>query len=475
MKRAHDSLCAPAELPPQELPVVDASLERWRCALALRADLKPVLHREQELIREILSCGLREGDRKTLRQLVTGDSGSDMDALRQDSLVGRMVAQAEKLQGILLKNHNALLELTTRMPEGKEEILRQLDEVRTSLRAAQTAVHGKLLHAKMGADPELVRSLGRTLNDLRALMRRLEADRHEVLRNSRLAALLVTVCRRVLPVRIINPLELKTIDPCHNGYLRILDFYFFSDASKFCFGERYSGPNWFTRLKRNVAILQVVGKDEELMYNDFAVSGVYNKPGAPLAPDNGFFKSIEAEDEHGRVFDRRNDAEFKLLSVFAERFRETGFHGTATLWSKKPLCRSCKGVVKQFHERFPHATLKVVEEEFSLRPTAAQAESSDAGQTDPLNIPEHVCNSHACNSPADLLRGLEEATGSDGGCGGCGVSEEIASMTSEEDLFSVDLLKGIEELNEDPPDGPSVKKRRITNPVEEVTQDVEQI
>lgn len=467
MKRAHDSLCAPAELPPQELPVVDASLERWRSALALRADLKPVLHREQELIREILSCGLREGDRKTLRQLVTGDSGSDMDALRQDSLVGRMVAQAEKLQGILLKNHNALLELTTRMPEGKEEILRQLDEVRTSLRAAQTAVHGKLLHAKMGADPELVRSLGRTLNDLRALMRRLEADRSEVLRNSRLAALLVTVCRRVLPVRQINPMELKTIDPCHNGYLRILDFYFFSDASKYCFGERYSGPNWFTRLKRNVAILEVLGENKELIYNDFAVSGVYNKPGAPLAPDNGFFKSSEAEDEHGRVFDRRNDAEFKLLSTFAERFRNTDFAGTATLWSKKPLCKSCQNVVQQFHKRFPHATLKVIEEEYSLRPTAAHC-CSHSEPTDPLKVVEEVYQ-----EPSDPLRVIEEAAASDNGCG---ISEEVLSITSEEDLPSlVDPLKGTEHLNEDATDGPSTKKRRTTAPDEEETQGVEQI
>ena len=33
------------------------------------------------------------------------------------------------------------------------------------------------------------------------------------------------------------------------------------DASLYCFGEHFSGPNWFTRLKRNVAILSVADAD----------------------------------------------------------------------------------------------------------------------------------------------------------------------------------------------------------------------
>ena len=33
------------------------------------------------------------------------------------------------------------------------------------------------------------------------------------------------------------------------------------DANLYCFGEHFSGPNWFTRLKRNVAILSVIDAD----------------------------------------------------------------------------------------------------------------------------------------------------------------------------------------------------------------------
>merc|ERR1712061_521499 len=96
-----------------------------------------------------------------------------------------------------------------------------------------------------------VRCTGRSFNDLKALVRRLDEERRLITRNSAIAALLVTVCRRVLPVRQIDPAELREIQPSYEGYLQILEFYFFSDASIYCFGEHYSGPNWFTRLKRN--------------------------------------------------------------------------------------------------------------------------------------------------------------------------------------------------------------------------------
>lgn len=360
MKRLHSDLSIPPELPPQEAHAVDVSLERWERALARRAKLKSVLHNEQELIREILNCGLCGGDRKTLRRLVTSSGNSDSDALpHEDLLAERIVVQVEKLQGILWKNHRALLELTAKMPEAQEEILHELDSVRVSLRAAQATMCGKLLHAKLGPDKELVRSLGRSLNDLRALLRRLDADRHEVTRNSRLAALLITVCRRVLPVREIRPTDLHVIPASPSGYLKIMDFYFFSDAAKYCFGENYSGPNWFTRLKRNVAILAIYDSSSNPVYNQFAVSGQRNKPGAPLARDDGCFRAIEAEDEHGRMFDRRNDAEFKLLSGFADSCTSKEFVGRGALWSKKPLCRSCQSVVRQFQERFPKVVLEV--------------------------------------------------------------------------------------------------------------------
>ncbi|CAE7251063.1 NaCP60E [Symbiodinium sp. CCMP2592] len=253
-----------------------------------------------------------------------------------ESSEAKVGQERHRLQEILMQNHRELLELsTTTTPDDKKELISEMDSVLDELKKAQDAVHVELLATK---DMSAVRAYGRSLNDLKALTRRLDCERRSLTKNSALAMLLVTVCRRILPARKIDPSELMNIPATWNQrYLRILDFYFFSDASLYCFGEHFSGPNWFTRLKRNVAILSVSDGDGKSVYNDFAVSGEYKTPGAPLAPDNGPLQSIEAADENGRVFDRRHDAEFKLLTglcgmVPAER-RST-WRARATLWSK---------------------------------------------------------------------------------------------------------------------------------------------
>jgi len=80
-----------------------------------------------------------------------------------------------------------------------------------------------------------------------------------------------------------------------------------------------------------------------------------------LVPEVGHFQSIEAEDEHGRVFDRRHDAEFKLLNDFAQQIPVKSFSGSAILWTNKALCKSCGGAVLQFRNLFPAISLKVIE------------------------------------------------------------------------------------------------------------------
>lgn len=290
-----------------------------------------------------------------------------------------------------MQNHRELLELsTTTTPDNKKELLSEMDAVLDELRRAQDAVHSELLVAKERADMVAVRAAGRSLNDLKALTRRLDGERRGLTKNSALAALLVTVCRRVLPVRQIDPAELREIQPSYEGYLQILEFYFFSDASIYCFGEHYSGPNWFTRLKRNVAILMVHNAAGQTMYNAFAVSGEHKTPGAPPAPISGPLQSIEAEDEHGRVFDRRHDAEFKLLTGFCSiadnKEDRTSWKPSAVLWSKKPLCRSCAGAVAQVQERFPHLQLEVVVGE-PIADAAAEKSMLDAGTTSCAVVP----------------------------------------------------------------------------------------
>jgi len=390
---------------------VSLALEQWgRLRQRVKA-LEPTLRREGALVQEILDTGLRDENRRTLRKLTQSSAGGDVEETIQQ--VGKAIgANRERLERILERNHGELVRLsTTAVSDMKEDVLREVDEVLARLKRALAAVRSELLGAKERADMVAVRRTGRSFNDLKGLVRRLDEERRLITRNSALAALLVTVCRRVLPVRQVDPSALRDIPASCEGYRRIMDFYFFTDAGLYFFGDYPSGPNWFVRLKRNVAILLVRDSAGRVLYNHFAVSGEHRAPGAPLAPDRGPLRSIEAEDEHGRVFNRQHDAEFKLLSGFCTAAAASGFapvngfasgssgsnatgaagsasssdfaceeaggssssssgasnsnsgsfqwEGTGTLWSRKPLCASCLAAVAQVRAMFPCLRLTV--------------------------------------------------------------------------------------------------------------------
>lgn len=395
-KRSSDDLSLLCELPPREAEAVGLALEQWsRLRLRVKA-LEPTLRREGALVQEILDTGLRDENRRTLRKLTQSSAGGDIEETIQQ--VGKAIgANRERLERILERNHGELVRLSTtaappracagaatyvEVSDLKEDVLREVDEVLARLKRALAAVRGELLGAKERSDMAAVRRTGRSFNDLKGLVRRLDEERRLITRNSALAALLVTVCRRVLPVRQVDPAALRDIPASCEGYRRIMEFYFFTDAGLYFFGDYPSGPNWFVRLKRNVAILLVRDRGGRVLYNHFAVSGEHRAPGAPLAPDGGPLRSMEAKDEHGRVFNRQHDAEFKLLSglcqaassaASADRgqascresaaqtapFPSSWAGATGTLWSRKPLCASCLSAVRQVRTLFPHLDLTV--------------------------------------------------------------------------------------------------------------------
>mmetsp|Transcript_48092 Transcript_48092/g.127324 ORF Transcript_48092/g.127324 Transcript_48092/m.127324 type:complete len:411 (-) Transcript_48092:310-1542(-) len=373
-KRFRDEWTLP-DLPPREAETVALALEQWGCLRHRVKALEPTLRREAALVQEILDAGLRGENRQTLRKLTQSTaSGVDETVERVGRAIG---SNRQRLESILEKNHGELLRLSaTSMSNAKEEVLRELDAVLTRLKVALGSVRCELLSAKERSDMNTVRNVGRSFNDLKALMHRLEDERRLVTRNSTLAALLVTVCRRVLPVRQVDPAALRDIPPSREGCQRIMDFYFFTDAGRYYFGDYLSGPNWFARLRRNVAILLVRDMHGAVVYNDFAVSGEHRAPGAPLAPEAAPLRSIEAEDEHGRIFDRRHDAEFKLLSGLCAAASSTSWEGTGRLWSRKPLCRSCIGAVDQVRAFFPRLRLTVSVDDD--RPACRQHPACDA-------------------------------------------------------------------------------------------------
>lgn len=365
-KRSPDDLALLCELPPREAAAVSSALEQWGSLRHRVKALEPTLRREGALVQEILDTGLRDENRRTLRKLTQSSASGDVEETIQQ-VCKAIGANRERLERILERNHGELVRLsTTAVSDLKEDVLREVDEVLSRLKRALAAVRCELLASKERSDMTAVRRTGRSFNDLKALVRRLDDERRLITRNSALAALLVTVCRRVLPVRQVDPSALRDIPPSCEGYRRIMEFYFFTDAGLYFFGDYPSGPNWFVRLKRNVAILLVKDADGRVVYNHFAVSGEHRAPGAAPAPAIGPLSSMEAEDEHGRVFNRQHDAEFKLLSGFCSAAPAclhasdgSPVAGTGTLWSRKPLCRSCLGAVQQVRVLFPLLRLSV--------------------------------------------------------------------------------------------------------------------
>jgi hypothetical protein len=362
-KRSPDDLTLLSELSSREAEVVSSALEQWSRVRNRVKALEPTLRREGALVQEILDTGFRDENRRTLRKLTQSSANGDVEETIQQ--VGKAIGDnRERLESILERNHGELVRLsTTAASDLKEDVLREVDEVLARLKQALAAVRSELLGAKERSDMAAIRRTGRSFNDLKSLVRRLDDERRFITRNSALAALLVTVCRRVLPIRHVDPSHLRDIPSTCEGYRRIMSFYFFTDASLYFFGDYPSGPNWFVRLKRNVAILRVQDEAGQLVYNDFAVSGEHRAPGVPPAPADGPLVSIEAEDEHGRIFNRQHDAEFKLLSGFctaaAATNVNTSFVGSGSLWSRKPLCRSCLGAVQQVISIFPSLRLSV--------------------------------------------------------------------------------------------------------------------
>lgn len=413
-KRSPDDLSLLCELPPREAEAVGLALEQWgRLRQRVKA-LEPTLRREGALVQEILDTGLRDENRRTLRKLTQSSAGGDVEETIQQ--VGKAIgSNRERLERILERNHGELVRLsTTAVSDMKEDVLREVDEVLARLKRALAAVRGELLGAKERADMAAVRRTGRSFNDLKGLVRRLDEERRLITRNSALAALLVTVCRRVLPVRQVDPSALRDIPPSCEGYRRIMDFYFFTDAGLYFFGDYPSGPNWFVRLKRNVAILLVRDNAGRVLYNHFAVSGEHRAPGAPLAPDRGPLQSMEAEDEHGRVFNRQHDAEFKLLSGLCSAAAASSakggrgpsaWEGTGTLWSRKPLCASCLGAVRQVRALFPRLRLAVSVGAIAPAPTPAPLKAAASEDPERGKEPED-------GGP----RGVHLAGGRDGVC-----------------------------------------------------------
>jgi hypothetical protein len=102
---------------------------------------------------------------------------------------------------------------------------------------------------------------------------------------------------------------------------------------------------------RNVAVAEVnVGDKSEMLT---AVSGKTSPPGTVSVPENPLFTT-----KPSGAMTRDYDTEVKLLEDVAKGLPSDA-RGTISLYTERPPCNSCEGVIQQFQERFPRINLIV--------------------------------------------------------------------------------------------------------------------
>ena len=62
------------------------------------------------------------------------------------------------------------------------------------------------------------------------------------------------------------------------------------------------------------------------------------------------------------LYDRNKDAEYQLFSNIADRLGNNyQAIGKVDIYTEKPVCASCFGVVQQFKSRYPNITIKIID------------------------------------------------------------------------------------------------------------------
>ncbi|KOO26139.1 hypothetical protein Ctob_001353 [Chrysochromulina tobinii] len=279
----------------------------------------------------------------------------------------------------------------------------EVDAFATRVAEAKAARLAQLQEAKAASPPETasVRVLGQGLGLLvKAVREATELDK-PVRERLELSTKRIARYRASCSVRALAPsARLVAVPPTRAGYEQILDFYRLTDASTYSFGRVFDGPQFFTDVRRNVAIMHATrgplpaadaarstdggdrsdvragsvrlgdGSDGSVGASIGAHYGACM--GASIGDDGGddavLFSEYAAVDGLGECYMRDHDAEFKLASALCTRWlgvRAPGdvnatYHGRITLWSKKALCTSCAAVVhEQLVAALPNAELCV--------------------------------------------------------------------------------------------------------------------
>jgi hypothetical protein len=134
----------------------------------------------------------------------------------------------------------------------------EVDAFATRVAEAKAARLAQLQEAKAASPPETasVRVLGQGLGLLvKAVREATELDK-PVRERLELSTKRIARYRASCSVRALAPsARLVGVPPTRAGYEQILDFYRLTDASTYSFGRVFDGPQFFTDVRRNVAIM----------------------------------------------------------------------------------------------------------------------------------------------------------------------------------------------------------------------------
>lgn len=120
----------------------------------------------------------------------------------------------------------------------------------------------------------------------------------------------------------------------------------------------------------NVAVAEV---DIPGMPKQMAAHSSVNQEGKGLVgAGSGNFTYKELPNKQGDMISRKGDSEYKILDNLADQLGgNTSAKGTVTIFTERPACGSCLGVVDQFQQKYPGIQVNVLDNNgVLLRPGA---------------------------------------------------------------------------------------------------------
>ena len=256
-----------------------------------------------------------------------------------------------------------LIQLSTRTPND-EAIALRIESITKQIASIKKPLLTLIEDAKRSDNKDATRRLGSMLNVLGKAHKAASIADKPVGSRISVAIKRLAQWRSANTVRAVGDVSLGelvelTADPV--GYVAVCDFYRLTDAAKYSFGRQLEGPQFFVDIRRNVAIL-VLWKGDVRVRGTFAVSGI-ESPGVALPEAfDANIESKDCEDGLGELYDRKYDAEYKLIADLLQHVPDAKSSPLrAVLWSKKPLCASCEDVLlRQMPLKYPNIKLEVL-------------------------------------------------------------------------------------------------------------------